>query len=145
MNSYGSNILSSVTGNVFVAQTPEDFGYDGDGNMTNDGRFAYTWDGDPTSPRLRRAGNRLTAVETLPAVVAASGAPQVRVEYAYDYMSRRIGKTVLNAYTNGAYTATNQTAYLYDGWNMISETILNQQSQITNLYVWGLDHRAHQN
>ncbi len=147
-----SNILSSVTGNVFVAETPEDFGYDGDGNMTNDGRFAYAWDGDHPSPRLRMARNRLIAVETLPAVVAASGAPQVRVEYAYDYIrlratattarqvSRRIGKTVYSDFTtNAVYAATNQTAYLYDGWNLISETIINQQSQITNLYVWGLD------
>ena len=27
-------------------KTPEDFSYDADGNLTNDGRFAYTWDGE---------------------------------------------------------------------------------------------------
>ncbi len=147
-----SNILSSVTGNVFVAETPENFGYDDDGNMVSDGRFGYTWDGE----------NRLIAVETLTNVVAASGAPQVRVEYAYDYIrlradattarqvSRRIrlrqgsyggqvGKTVFNAYTKGAYATTNQTAYLYDGWNLISELTYSQTHTLTNFYTWGLD------
>ncbi len=125
-----SNILSSVTGNVFVAETPEGFIYDDDGNMTSDGRFAYTWDGE----------NRLIAVETLSAVVAASGAPQVRVEYAYDYMSRRIGKTVYSDFTiNEVYAATNQTAYLYDGWNLISELTYSQTHTLTNFYTWGLD------
>ncbi len=37
------------------------------------------------------------------------------MKHFFDHMSRRIGKKVLNSYTNGAYTATNQTAYLYDG------------------------------
>src|ERR1019366_2891166 len=31
----------SVTGNVFVGKQPEVFGYDADGNLTNDGRV--TW------------------------------------------------------------------------------------------------------
>jgi hypothetical protein len=42
-------------GNLFLPMTPESFGYDADGNTTNDGRFAYTWD----------AENRLTQVESL--------------------------------------------------------------------------------
>ena len=35
-----------VTGNVFVPKTPEQFAYDSDGNLTNDGRWAYTWDAE---------------------------------------------------------------------------------------------------
>ncbi len=50
--------------------------------------------------------------------------------FGYDYEPIRlrqttagqVGKTVLNAYDNGAYTATNQFAYLYDGWNLIQES-----------------------
>ncbi len=29
------------SGNLFLAKTPESFGYDADGNLTNDGRFVY--------------------------------------------------------------------------------------------------------
>jgi len=38
--------LTTVTGNVFVAKTPEVFSYDLDGNMTSDGRWNYTWDAE---------------------------------------------------------------------------------------------------
>src|SRR5579859_5797151 len=37
---------NSVTGNVFVAQTPENYSYDSDGNLTTDGRWTYTWDAE---------------------------------------------------------------------------------------------------
>ena len=46
---------NSVTGDVFLAKTAEVFGYDPDGNETNDGRWMFTWD----------AENRLTKVESL--------------------------------------------------------------------------------
>ena len=53
---------NNVVGNYFLPQTPESFLYDFDGNLTNDGRFAYTWDaenrliGTRTSPTSRRRG-----------------------------------------------------------------------------------------
>jgi len=34
---------NNVIGNVYVAQTPENYGYDLDGNQTNDGRWSFTW------------------------------------------------------------------------------------------------------
>ena len=40
------NDMSAVTGRVFVAQTPETFEYDADGNMLTDGRFRYTRNGE---------------------------------------------------------------------------------------------------
>jgi YD repeat-containing protein len=36
----------NVTGNVYVAQQPELFQYDADGNLTSDGRWNYTWDAE---------------------------------------------------------------------------------------------------
>jgi hypothetical protein len=36
-------VVSSETGNVFVAESPETFSYDYDGNLLSDGRFNYTW------------------------------------------------------------------------------------------------------
>ncbi len=46
---------NTVTGNVFLPQTPEIFSHDADGNLTNDGHWAYVWD----------AENRLTRFAAL--------------------------------------------------------------------------------
>ncbi len=55
-------------------------------------------------------------------------------------MSRRIGKTVYSDFTtNEVYAATNQTAYLYDGWNLISESKVQGLESNVSYYVWGLD------
>ncbi|MDD5678390.1 MAG: hypothetical protein PHW60_10435 [Kiritimatiellae bacterium] len=119
-------IVTSVTGHVFVAKTPEVFTYDDDGNLLSDGRFNYTWDSE----------NRLIAAETLSTL--PSSVPRVKVEIAYDYMSRRIAKQVSNI-VSGQWSVVSSSAFLYDGWNLISEKISNQQSAITNAYVYGLD------
>ena len=34
--------MTTQSGNLLVAQTPETFTYDADGNMTSDGKFNYT-------------------------------------------------------------------------------------------------------
>jgi YD repeat-containing protein len=44
------------TGHAFLPMTPEQFDHDSDGSLTNDGRWAYSWDGE----------NRLIGMETLP-------------------------------------------------------------------------------
>jgi len=36
----------TVTGNIYVPQTPEVFHYDADGNLQSDGRWNYTWDAE---------------------------------------------------------------------------------------------------
>jgi hypothetical protein len=41
-----ASVGGSVSGNVYVPQEPEHFGYDADGNLTNDGRWSYVWDGE---------------------------------------------------------------------------------------------------
>ena len=96
LNQYLS--VSSVTSVVNLS-------YDPDGNLTNDGERAYAWD----------AENRLIRVEWDTNVV----------ENAYDYMSRRVEKTV-----NGA-----SRQFAYDGWAIIRE----RASSETNSYLWGLD------
>lgn len=123
------DVVATVTGQVFVAKTPEQFSYDDDGNQLSDGRFNYTWD----------AENRLIAVETATNLVGTA-VPAVRLEFAYDYMSRRVSKTVYSGLTNGVYSSTNVITFLYDGWNLISEvgrTVPGEPS--TNHYVYGLD------
>jgi hypothetical protein len=68
--------------------------YDLDGNMTWDGRFSYAYD----------AENRL---------VAAYSNGLCVVSNAYDHMSRRVLK----------FTPEATHTYIYDGWNLVAETI----------------------
>jgi RHS repeat-associated protein len=113
----------SVTGNVYVAKQPEVFGYDADGNLTSDGRFNFTWDGE----------NRLINLTSL------SGAPtgsKVELDLAYDFKSRRIQKIVST--NNGtAYFPLSTNKFLYDGWNLVAETKPN--NSLIRSYVWGTD------
>jgi RHS repeat-associated protein len=107
----------SVTGNVYVAQEPEQFSYDADGNLTNDGRWAYTWDGE----------NRLVGM-----TVNTNVGPPYQLTFAYDAKGRRIQKLVA---TNGVALSTNN--FLYDGWNLVAETAPN--NSLIRTYVWGTD------
>jgi RHS repeat-associated protein len=124
------NIVSETSGTSFVPKTPETFGYDLDGNLTSDGRWAYSWD----------AENRLIAMQT-DTNKAGTAVPAVRIEFAYDAQSRRIGKTTLTGWTGAAYSTTNTTVFVYDGWNLVSEagTAVPGGPSCTNLYAWGLD------
>jgi RHS repeat-associated protein len=83
--------------------------YDLDGNLTNDGVFAYSWDSEN---RMIGAANENTDAC-----------------YSYDYMSRRYRK-IVNGVTNN---------FVYDGWNLVAELSNNGSQIITNRYVWGLD------
>ncbi len=121
-------VVSSETGSVFVAETPEVFTYDDDGNLLTDGRFEYTWDGE----------NRLVAVETITGL--PEDVPAVHVAFEYDYMSRRIGKTV-HFWDDGVtnWTETSSSTFIYDGWNLVRE-VRDEDSEVsTNSYVFGLD------
>ena len=122
---YGANQLNQYT-NITdgVTVTPL---YDADGNLTNDGRFAYTWD----------AENRLIgAVTAIPAVTA--GAPQQNLVFAYDSQSRRVSKVVSN-WTGSSWGSAVTNTFIYDGWNLLQE-VRNQPSGVsTNSYIWGLD------
>ena len=84
--------------------------YDSDGNLTNDGTFAYTWD----------AENRLMAVYSNETAV---------LQNSYDYMSRRVEKA----------TAASTNRFIYDGWNMIRETQVSGFTSQVSSFVWGLD------
>ncbi len=62
---------------VTIPKTPETYSYDADGNLTADGSWTYTWDGE----------NRLFAMESTSSLPAA--AQKTRLEFYYDYLSRR--------------------------------------------------------
>ena len=105
------------TGYLYAPKTPEIFKYEADGNLTNDGRWAYTWD----------AENRLIGM-----TVNTNVGPQYQLTFAYDAKGRRIQKVVS---TNGVALSTNN--FLYDGWNLIAET--RPDNSLIRSYVWGTD------
>jgi RHS repeat-associated protein len=110
---------------VFNPPATEVFTYDADGNLTQDGRWTYTWDGE----------NRL--IEMKRDTGTPAGARQ-RLVFEYDHQGRRIRKQF---YThNGSELGLgSDTAFAYDGWNLVAE--LNAASSNTRLrtYHWGLD------
>ncbi len=106
-------------GHVYMPQTPEQFSYDADGNLTNDGRWAYVWD----------AENRLVQM-----TVNTNVGPQYQLLFAYDANGRKIQKLVST--NNGAgYVGQYTNNFLYDGWNLAA--ILNPQSSILESFRWG--------
>jgi RHS repeat-associated protein len=110
----------TTTGNVFLPKTPEGFTHDADGNLTFDGRWIYTWNGE----------NRLIRMESY------SGAPAGsyrKVEMTYDWQGRRIERRVWTSPTGSAIA----TRYVYDGWNLIAE--LNGANAVQRTFIWGTD------
>ncbi len=106
-----------VSGNVYVPQQPENFQYDADGNLTNDGRWQYVWD----------AENRLITM-----IVNTNIGPQYTLTFAYDPEGRRISKVVS---TNGVGIRTN--IFLYDGWNLVAT--VSPSDALINSFMWGPD------
>lgn len=120
--------------------------YDADGNVTEDGRWTYLWD----------AENRLVSM-TCPAtsIYVSSGStyvsipvPGYRITYTYDGLSRRIRKLVERNLTSSpsGYQILNHEGYLYDGWNLIMTVRFDTASSADTpvrgrvaSYVWGPD------
>ena len=121
----GWDEMSAVTGRVFVAQNPEQFTYDADGNMLTDGRFRYTWN----------AENRLVRAQEL---VAPTNRHPYTVSYAYDHKGRMVSKRITE--NDGQDTLVKSIAYLWDGWNIIREIVRDggESATVTD-NIWGLD------
>ena len=124
----GADAVTATSRQVFVAQTPEVFAYDDDGNLTQDGRWDYMWDGE----------NRLVAMETRATVATAIPALKKRLEFAYDASGRRIGK-IVKTWTGDAWAIDGDMRFLYDGWNLLAEYAYDGTYNLARSYVWGLD------
>lgn len=110
-------------GNVYVAQSPENYNYDADGNLTSDGHWTYTWDGE----------NRLVSMQALTNIPTGA---KLRLDFVYDYQFRRIQKTVSTNNGSG-YFPQSTNRFIYDRWNLVG--MLNTQSSIIQSFVWGSD------
>ncbi|WP_124330624.1 RHS repeat domain-containing protein [Desulfonema ishimotonii] len=109
------NQYTALTGGVNASPS-----YDDDGNMTGYDGATYTWN----------AENRLIAAETA----------DKRITFLYDYMGRRVRKQVYSG-TPGSWNAVpdETRVFVYDGWNLIRETVTAGASDSDTYYVWGLD------
>jgi RHS repeat-associated protein len=123
----GEDAVTELTRLAFTPKTPEVFSHDLDGNLTSDGRWTYTWDGE----------NRLIAVETSAAAVAA-GAPKQKVELVFDGQTRRVAEKNYswNAPTN-AWVLTVSRRSIYDGFSLLAEVDDTGSPQRT--FAWGVD------
>ena len=92
------------------------------GNLLADGRFTYTWDGE----------NRL---------ISTTESQRHKVEFSYDYMGRRISKTVSTwDSANNQYQVSSIKKFVYDGWNCIASfTVNGEQATVNESYLWGED------
>jgi RHS repeat-associated protein len=122
-NGTDSDYAATNIGNLFLPQTPENLGYDLDGNMTNDGRWFCRWD----------AENRLVEMSSLPGAPSGS---KILLDFAYDHEGRRIQKTIST--NNGAgYFPQSTNKFAYDGWNLLIE--FRASNILLRSFVWGLD------
>jgi RHS repeat-associated protein len=94
------DVINTISGKYFVPKTPQAFTYDPDGNMTSDGKWNYTWN----------AENRLIVAESA----------DKRLEFAYDYIGRRVSKQVYTG-SVGNWTLASESKYVYDGYYQIAE------------------------
>ena len=101
----------------------QSFFYDFDGNLTSDGLKTYSYD----------AENRLTRIVPTSAA-AAAGFPNFTIDFMYDYLGRRVQKTVTSVST-GAVTTTR---FIYSGWNVVAE-LSGDGSTTLRSFIWGPD------
>ena len=118
----GTTVSSGGTekqGYLYVPPAEEVLNYDTRGNLFKDARWEYTWDVD----------NRVVDIYEIPMATMAGGNSSLEghfpgrvIRLAYDYMGRRIAKTVWVS-QRGFYgwRLEKDLRYVYDGWQMIAE------------------------
>lgn len=81
---------------AFIPDKFQDYAYDADGNLVEDGVWSYRWD----------AENRLSSMTMRPTVAVqllnapAGQQPWLTLEFAYDFMHRRVSKRALSSLTD---------------------------------------------
>ena len=116
--SYTSNELNQYQ--TIGAQTRT---YDADGNLTSDGQRHYDW----------TAENRLKSIRPIVPYPEAQ-----RIDYQYDYLGRRIQKTV-SQWNGDQYALISDQKFLYDEWNLVATYDATANNTRTTTHTWGLD------
>jgi RHS repeat-associated protein len=119
----GEDAVTQIDGHIYLPKNAEVYTYDADGNLTSDGRWVYTWD----------AENRLASMQV---ITAAPVTAKLRLEFAYDYIGRRIQKKVYTWNVGaGSYQLQSTTKFVHDGWSLIAE--LDGNGALIRSNVWG--------
>jgi RHS repeat-associated protein len=121
-NGTNADVLATAAGKTFPPKSAEQFYYDKDGSLTNDGRWTYRWD----------AENRLVSLTPN----SATG-PRQSIKFEYDWQGRRIHKQLWSN-TTWSGTPTNDVKFIYDGWNVLAELNATNNAVIRS-FMWGLD------
>jgi RHS repeat-associated protein len=87
-----------------------------DGNLTADGTWTNTWDGE----------NRLVKCEK----------SNQKLEFAYDWQGRRVQKKVFSG-SSGNWSLTLERRFVYDGWNLLA--IMDGNAALKQQFMWGTD------
>jgi RHS repeat-associated protein len=127
--------------------------------LTFDDIWQYEWDlacEIKTSPRQQSNGNRVRALlstiraaldyltgrenrlkaVTMTNVVGVPNAQRFRLELGYDWLGRRLAKTV-KTWTGPEFANPVTTRFVYDGWRLLAE--LDADNSVVRSYTWGLD------
>ncbi|MGV3773636.1 MAG: hypothetical protein ACO1QB_12090, partial [Verrucomicrobiales bacterium] len=116
---------TTESGYAFIPPATESFTHDTDGNLTLDGRWTYTWDGE----------NRL--IELKPNTNAPS-ASKLWLTMSYDSFGRRLNKAV-KSWNGSAWSLVSSNNFVYDGWNLLAELDGLNLNHPVRTYIWGLD------
>ena len=120
---YGATLAQ--TNRVFNPPATETFSHDADGNLTSDGRWTYTWD----------AENRLIAM------IRDTGTPagaRQWLRFEYDHQGRRVRKR-FETNNGSGWVLSSDTAFAYDGWNLVAELNAASSNARLRTYLWGID------
>jgi RHS repeat-associated protein len=118
-----NDVMTEETRTVLLPPATQSFVYDDDGNLLTDGVWSYTWD----------AENRLI---TMTANTNIPNAAKLKLDFAYDYRSRRTWK-VLSSWNGSNYASQYTNKFLYDRWNLIAE--VNASNGVVRTFLWGTD------
>ena len=121
-NANGTDTIDAVSGIVYAPPQNEILSYDDDGNLLSDGRWHYTWNGE----------NRLVQAEEF---ISSSAREPYVVEYVYDHRGRMICKTI----TSASMRLLKKIYYLWDDYNIIAETVVENGVSGTTYNIWGVD------
>ena len=121
---YTPNALNQCTA---TASPTESFTYDDDGNLVQDSTWTYTWD----------AENRLVCAESSAGVPPADC---LRLDFAYDYLGRRVQKKVYSSADAGqTWTSEADHRFVYDGWSVVLILDGTNGNSVLQRFTHGLD------
>ena len=121
-----ADIVQTTSGSVYAPPQNETLTYDDDGNLLSDGRWRYTWNGE----------NRLVCAEEQ---VCPTNRTLRKVDYAYDHQGRMVWKKILRGGAEAqSWEVEKATSYLWDNFNIITETVAQNDATDIIYNIWGL-------